>query len=346
MSPRISVIMSVRNGSAYLEATIRSILDQTFPDFEFIILDNASTDNSGQIVESFVDSRIRYIRNAKDLGLTGSLNAGLVLARGEFIARMDADDVSLPHRFERQVDFLDQNPSVALVGGWAEVFGDEQIAEIVEHPCESDAIRTWMYFQNCFVHPATMFRREIIGLEGLSYDIRFPIYQDYPFFFLLSQKYAAANLPEPLIRYRVHANQGSVSQRYPARRDELVTIYHENLVTLIADIDGEAARSFAYFHCFELDINEVKPLRAYRQARAISQRILKTLRERGTRVPGEMETRARRIARSRFRMAIAASGLSPILSEWLGNPLETMAACHGILFFLARKLRHSRGKNA
>ncbi len=115
-NPKVSVIMSVYNGDKYLREAIESILNQTFTDFEFIIVNDGSTDNSLEIIESYDDERIKTINNKKNIGLTKSLNKALKFAKGKYIARQDADDVSLPNRFEKQVEYLDSHPEVALVG--------------------------------------------------------------------------------------------------------------------------------------------------------------------------------------------------------------------------------------
>ncbi len=114
--PRVTVLMSVYNGEKYLREAIDSILNQTFKDFEFLIIDDGSTDSSADIIRSYTDFRIRLIQNEKNIGLTRSLNKGLKLAKGEYIARMDVDDISLPIRFEKQVSFLDKYEDVKLVG--------------------------------------------------------------------------------------------------------------------------------------------------------------------------------------------------------------------------------------
>src|SRR5258707_849690 len=119
MSPRVSVVMSVYNGEKYLGEAVDSILAQTFTDFEFIIIDDGSEDRSPELIEAYVDSRISFLRNEKNVGLTRSLNKGLQVASGEYIARMDCDDVSLPDRFAKQVAFMDANSGVGACGTWA-----------------------------------------------------------------------------------------------------------------------------------------------------------------------------------------------------------------------------------
>ena len=126
MAPKVSVVMCVHNGERYLYEALESVLNQTFEDFEFIIVDDASADNTPAILKEYAaqDGRIRLMRNAHNLGLTRSLNKALRLAKGEYIARQDADDISLPQRLEKQVEFLNSNSRTAVVGSWTEVIDE------------------------------------------------------------------------------------------------------------------------------------------------------------------------------------------------------------------------------
>jgi glycosyltransferase involved in cell wall biosynthesis len=117
LSPKVTVLMSVYNGEEHLREAIDSILNQTYKNFEFLIIDDGSTDGSVNIIRSYLDPRIRLIKNKKNIGITRSLNKGLKLARGEYIARMDDDDIAFPERLEKQVRFLNEHVNVGLVGG-------------------------------------------------------------------------------------------------------------------------------------------------------------------------------------------------------------------------------------
>ena len=120
-NPKVTVLMSVYNGEKYLQEAIDSILEQTFKDFEFLIINDGSTDKTGEILESYHDLRIKIINNEKNIGLTKSLNKGLKLARGEYIARQDADDISMPERLEKEVEFLETHQDYAVVGAFAKI---------------------------------------------------------------------------------------------------------------------------------------------------------------------------------------------------------------------------------
>ncbi|MFN6567621.1 glycosyltransferase family 2 protein [Dendronalium sp. ChiSLP03b] len=211
--PKVTVLMPVYNGERYLREAIDSILAQTFPDFEFLIINDGSTDNTREIICSYDEPRIRLIDNDYNLGLTRSLNKGLKLAEGEFIARQDADDVSEPERLAKQVTFLKTHPEVTLVGTWYKYI-DPQGSLIGECnlPCKSTQIRWEILFYCPFVHSAVMFRKytivEQIGFynEALSYA------QDYDLWWRIVRQLQVANLNEYLIKLR--SNPDSMTATY------------------------------------------------------------------------------------------------------------------------------------
>jgi len=216
-SPRVSVIMSVYNGDQYLREAIVSILAQTFADFEFIIIDDGSTDRSVEIVESFDDPRIRPILNSGNLGLATSLNKGLELARGDYIARMDCDDISLPARLERQVAFLDGHPGIGLCGTWLRYSG-VNAGKVVRYPSEPELIRAGFLFNPVVAHPTVMYRRKLFDRHGLRYDPACQRSQDYELWARALANVAFSNLPEVLFLYRLHPAQ--VSSAFNAQQLE------------------------------------------------------------------------------------------------------------------------------
>jgi glycosyltransferase involved in cell wall biosynthesis len=201
--PRVSVIMGVYNCERYVAEAIESILNQTYRDFEFIIIDDKSTDRSSEIISSYAkkDRRIKVVKNKKNLGLTRSLNIGLKIARGEFIARMDADDISRPRRLERQVAFLDKHEEIGLVSTFADIIdcNGKKIGEI-KYATDDATIRRRMMERNQFIHPASIFRRSVEKVGG--YDETFRSAQDCEFFPRIMTEFKAANLPEKLLKYR------------------------------------------------------------------------------------------------------------------------------------------------
>jgi len=213
--------MSVHNGSAYLHDAIESILDQTFDDFEFLIIDDASTDNSIEVIKSFRDQRIKIITNENNIGLTRSLNKGLGSARGKYIARMDADDISLPQRFEKQVQFLDSHPETGICGTWVQT--TERSSELIwKYPIDNDNIKCSLIFESAFAHPSVMMRRQVLADYNLTYSENFYYAQDYDLWVRCACHTGLANLSEVLLLLRQHpAKIGSISadgQHEAARR--------------------------------------------------------------------------------------------------------------------------------
>lgn len=214
--PRVTVLMAVYNGDRYLREVIDSILSQTFLDYEFLIVNDGSTDNSREIIISYDDPRIRLIDNERNLGLTRSLNKGLKLAQGEFIARQDADDISDLERLAKQVAFLDENPNVALLGTWYKEI-DAQGNSIGDGklPCDYTQIRWHLLFYCPFVHSAVMLRKSII-LEKIGlYNETLTYSMDYELWNRIACHLPVANLNECLVKLRI--NPWSMTETYGDR---------------------------------------------------------------------------------------------------------------------------------
>jgi hypothetical protein len=206
--PVVSVVMSVYNGERYLREAIESILSQTFTDFEFLIIDDGSTDNSADIIRAYQnhDPRIRLVQNDANIGLTRSLNKGLDLARGTYIARMDADDISLPERFARHVAFMDAHPEIGICGTWAEFFGVTP-GGIWRNATDPDEIKSRLFFGQALTHPSVMLRRSTIQSANLYYNSDYVRSQDYELWARASRHVRISNVPEVLLRYRLHPRQ-------------------------------------------------------------------------------------------------------------------------------------------
>ncbi|MEN6351585.1 MAG: glycosyltransferase family A protein [Syntrophomonas sp.] len=206
-NPLVTVLMAVYNGESHLGAAIQSILDQTYTNFEFIIIDDASTDNSRILAESYNDPRILILSNSHNMRLAGSLNRGIIDARGKYIARMDADDISLPHRLEKQVAFMEGNPHIGVSGSWLECFGDKN--QIWEYPSDPQILQCSMLFQNQMGHPSIIMRRDLMIAKSLFYDADFLEAEDYDLWIRCSRHFSLANLAEVLLLYRWHEKQAS-----------------------------------------------------------------------------------------------------------------------------------------
>lgn len=254
MSPKITVLMSVYHGEKYLREAIDSVVNQTYSDFEFIIINDNTKDSSVEIIESFKDSRIRLIHNEANIGLTKSLNKGIGLARGQYIARMDADDVSLPERFERQVQYLDERTDVILVVSNI-ILIDDNGCETGQRRANYDpSIVAWrLLFYNCIMgHSGVMFRRApVLNLGGYSEACRYS--QDYELWSRLAELSDIAILPEPLLKYRCHDE--NVTTRFASAQR---TCSFSNTQTNIRRLVGEEfsfsevseLRNFFYFQTY------------------------------------------------------------------------------------------------
>jgi glycosyltransferase involved in cell wall biosynthesis len=202
---KISVIMSVYNGEKYLKEAIDSILNQTFKDFEFLIVNDASTDSTATILSQYTDSRIKVIENKPNKGLTYSLNLMLGQSKGDYIARMDADDIALPDRFEIQYEFMEQHPEIGICGSFVETFmqGTKKKQQL-RFPETDAGIRAFAFFQSPFCHPSTMFRKGILDKYGLQYSPLYIKSEDYALWVELLKYTQGATIPRVLLKYRRH----------------------------------------------------------------------------------------------------------------------------------------------
>ncbi|MBA4388122.1 MAG: hypothetical protein C0404_09085 [Verrucomicrobia bacterium] len=219
-TPRVSIIMPMHNNRAYVRTAVESMLNQSFGDFEFIIVDDASTDDSASIVRSFADSRIRLVTNSENRGVAASLNIGIDSAKGEYLARMDADDVSMPDRLFRQVAFLDANRGVGICGSWILCFNEDR-SHLFRYPTGADCVKAFLLLGNPLAHPSVCMRRDLLRNSGLRYNEETAAAQDYEFWTRCAAFTEMDNLAVPLLRYRVHS--GSVTQSRGSKSDEYAT---------------------------------------------------------------------------------------------------------------------------
>jgi glycosyltransferase involved in cell wall biosynthesis len=218
MNPLVSVIMPVYNGEKYLREAIDSILNQTFSDFEFLIFNDGSTDNSENIILSYDDSRIQYIKNESNIKLIATLNKGIELAKGKYIVRMDADDLSAPTRIEKQLTFMEENHEVGLCGSWFTAFGEID-ENICKYKKQHDEILFKMFYQCHFCHPSLIIRKKVFENLEIPFDKKFIHAEDYELYFRLSTKWKFHNLQESLVMYRIHSS--SVS-----RQNQMIQLEH------------------------------------------------------------------------------------------------------------------------
>jgi glycosyltransferase involved in cell wall biosynthesis len=203
-APKISVILPVYNAEKFIVNTVQSLLHQTFTDFELIIINDGSTDGSVEKIKAIHDSRIVLIDNHVNQGTATVSNQALERAVGTYIALMDADDISLPERFEKQNRFLDEHPQIGILGT-ASKFSDT--GNVLRFPEEDRQIRTDMFFYYPFRNPTLMLRHEVILKHNLRFDPEFRHTLDYEFIQRMIGFTEAANLNESLLIYTVHSQQ-------------------------------------------------------------------------------------------------------------------------------------------
>ena len=209
----ISVVLPVYNGEKYIKDAVDSILEQTYGEFELIVLNDGSSDRTPQILEQFRDSRIRLVHQPNQ-GLVQTLNKGMAMAQGELIARMDADDISHPSRFQRQKAFLEANPEVGVVSSfYFEIFGN-RIQKPLPLPVSDAQIRSWMFIGNPLSHPAAMMRRAAVQAMDTLYREEFKHCEDFDLWERMALTTKLANIPEGLLYYRNHdSNISEVNAR-------------------------------------------------------------------------------------------------------------------------------------
>jgi glycosyltransferase involved in cell wall biosynthesis len=205
----VSVLMSVYNGERYLAEAVESILRQTFTDFEFIVINDGSSDDSADILSQYelLDKRL-HVFHQENRGLIASLNRGIGLAKGKYLARMDADDISLPDRLRRQVEVLEEHPDLVIVGTARYMIDETGNRTGVSYPFVTDTgIRWGLLFGSSFVHSTVMLRADILRQQGLSYDVDAFCVEDYDLWSRLMRFGRGYNIPELLQEYRYHTGQ-------------------------------------------------------------------------------------------------------------------------------------------
>lgn len=230
--PRLTVLMPVYNAEKFLAEAIDSVLKQSFNDFEFLILDDSSSDRSISIIESYTDPRIRFYRNEQNLGISATLNKGISLATSPLIARMDADDICYPERLQKQWEYLQANPHCALVSSWVRV-----IAENGDFVRQDDFKSPYYYYNltfECWIyHPTIVFRKEAVQQIG-GYTV--PYSEDFELFWQLSRKFKIYNLPEVLLDYRVT----SQSLHQVQKKSEYNIAQHQQVLRNLQYYAGES----------------------------------------------------------------------------------------------------------
>ncbi len=228
---KLTVLLPVYNAEKFLNEALDSILSQTFKDFEILAIDDHSTDSSLKILKKYSDKdkRIRILTNSKNLGVTQTLNLGLKNIQTEFVARMDADDICAPERFERQIKFLDTHQDVSVCGTWIYIFTKvPKLGFSYMPPTDSDEIKACFLFENCIQHPTIMFRVAALVKNKAEYPVDYPHVEDYALWMKLVDKIKFANVPKQLLYYRLHSTQ--VGKVHSKKQNEIVLKVHKEFI--------------------------------------------------------------------------------------------------------------------
>ena len=238
--------MPVYNGEKYLRDAIDSILDQTYSNFKFLIIDDGSTDNSKNIIKSYNDSRINLYVNETNLGIVKTLNKGIDLVDTEYIARMDADDISLPNRLQKQVEFMDSHPKVGVCGTWVKMIKEHK-EEIMRLPVSYEDIKAFLLFGNIIAHPSVIMRVFMLKDYNLYYNANADFFtcEDYELWQRCSMYFPIGNIPEALVMHRTHP--GSIRQRNPEIHSGNIRNIHKfNLKRLNINISIDTILSYHF----------------------------------------------------------------------------------------------------
>lgn len=255
-SPKVTVFMPVYNGEKHLEEAIESILNQEYTDYEFLIVNDGSTDRSVEIIESYKDSRIRLVNNEQNMRIAATRNRGLELAKGEYLVPMDCDDISLPDRITKLVDFMDRNPDIGVCGTWFEKFGENVKSKIVKFPLDNESIKASLFFFCSVLNPSSILRLKFFRDNNLTYntDLTYTS-EDYDIWLRASRHFKMRNIPEVLLRYREAPN--SLSHRAnPIAQEELKPVLAANLNLLDAASDQEKLN--LYYKIYSEEISKDK----------------------------------------------------------------------------------------
>ena len=252
--PLVSVVMSVYNGEKYLLEAIESILIQTYKNFEFIIINDGSTDKSLEIIQHYQkqDNRIIVI-SRENRGLIASLNEGIKKAKGKYIVRMDADDISLPTRFEEQVKFMEDNPDIGISGSAVIVFGENIKTFIWKVLKKNEVIKSELLFSSTFAHPSVIMNKKMILKYNLFYDNNFLHAEDFELWTRMAKITKMANISEPLLKYRIVEN--SISRKANKNLEERYLIHKKIFNTYLEKLGLQNSEEENKLH-FNVSLNK------------------------------------------------------------------------------------------
>lgn len=244
MKTILTIILPVYNGQTFLNKCIDSILNQSYKNYEFLIIDDCSTDNSKDIINNYHDSRINFSINKRNIGLTQTLNKGLSLAGGKYIARIDQDDTSEKDRIIKQIEYLENNPSTKLIGTWCSIIDEnDNFIKSIHYPCTRKSILEAFVSYNPFIHSSVIFDKETV-LDLGGYPSSYIHAQDFYLWYKIASKYETHNISEELVKIRWH-NQRATNSELNSKYIEKESLYIYNLalknpeIKLIVKLKGK-----------------------------------------------------------------------------------------------------------
>jgi glycosyltransferase involved in cell wall biosynthesis len=263
-APVISIIMCVYNGESYLREAIDSVLDQTFSDFELVIVDDGSTDTSVDIIHTYTDLRVRLIQHSRNIGLVAARNNALRCALGEYVAILDCDDIAYPERLVRQLRFLSQNPGFGMVGSWIEIIDGRgnPTGVVMRYPAAPNEIPSLLLFGNYFSQSSVLIRKACLPQE--YYRPEYPVAEDYDLWVRLAAESKLWNIQEVLTKYRVHSPSTSFNKA--ELMEQCVRKIITNQLSLIGIVPSESEmdihRSIGSLH-FQVNIDFIGAAEAW-----------------------------------------------------------------------------------
>lgn len=227
-SKKITVLMPVYNSEKYLKDSIESILNQTYDDFDFLIINDGSTDSSEDIILSYKDKRIIYKKNIENLGLIKTLNYGIKLISTKYIVRMDSDDISYAKRFEKQLKYMEENPDIAVLGTSILIFNDKKVIRKHIVNTHHKTIKTELLFYSALMSPTVIIRKAILDENDFVYNDEHEAAEDFGLWQKISFKYKLSNLSEVLLKYRINQSGITINaEKNIEKRDRIHSIIYK-----------------------------------------------------------------------------------------------------------------------
>lgn len=257
---KVSVVMPAYNAEKYIDESIKSILNQSYNNFEFIIINDGSTDRTKDIILSYSDKRIVYLENEKNSGIVITLNRGLEKANGKYIARMDADDIAAKTRLAKQVAYMEKNEDVGVLGTGVRLFGENIQEEGRVFTRNSEQLKAELIFNSCVAHPTVMIRSSVLKDNQLKYNSEYAGAEDYLLWWEIAKVSKIATLSDALVKYRIHSTQVTKTkdERYYKMMQKLMEIRFADIGYKATEIEKKVFMKYCLGNCNLFSKKEVE----------------------------------------------------------------------------------------